>query len=76
MALSVDHRTLSYGADDKAFSPLQQRLQQPFPIPSSIDGPDAATSGVRSDLIHGGQNLGVLADEILRAPKTGFDTAA
>jgi hypothetical protein len=65
--LSVDHRTLSHGADDEAFSPLQQWLQQPFSIPAPIHGPDAATAGVRSDLVHGGQNLGVLADEISRA---------
>ena len=67
MALPAEHHALSGGAYDKAFSPLQQRLQELSPVSAAVYGPDAAPRGVCAELIDGGEQFVVLAEEILGA---------
>src|SRR6266404_4250624 len=67
MTLPVEDRALSGGADDKAFSPLQQRLQELSPVSATVHGPDAAAPGLRAQLIDGGEQFVILTDKILGA---------
>ena len=57
----------SGGAHDKAFSPLQQRLQELSPVSATVHGPDAAAPGLRAQLIDGGEQFVILTDKILGA---------
>src|SRR5256885_10996286 len=51
MTLPVEDRALSGGADDKAFSPLQQRLQELSPVSATVHGHDAAAPALRAQVI-------------------------
>jgi len=53
MALPIQDHTLSGGADDKAFSPLQQRLQELSAVSAAVHGPNASALGLRAHWING-----------------------
>src|SRR2546430_16181443 len=67
MTPPVQDQALSGGADDKAFSPLQQRLQELSAVSATVHGPNASASGLRTQLIDGREQVLVLADKILGA---------
>src|ERR1700719_640075 len=67
MAPPVPDHALSGRTNDKAFSPLQQRLQELSTVSTTIDRPDTASVGVRPQLIDGREDFLVLADKLLGA---------
>jgi len=66
MTLPVEDRALSGGADDKAFSPLQQRLQELSPVFRHGPWPRCRGPGfARGSWIDGGEQFVILTDKIL-----------
>ena len=67
MVPPVENQALSGGANDKAFLPLQQRLQELSAVSATVHCPDASASGLCTQLINGGEPFVVLADKLLGA---------
>lgn len=67
----VDHRTLPGRTDHEAFSPFQQRLQQPFTVSSPVDRPDAVPR-MDSNPVYPLEDFRILTHKILRSRREQF----
>jgi len=67
MTLPVEDRALSGGADDKAFSPLQQRLKSFRRSPPRSMARCRGPGFCARSLIDGGEQFVILTDKILGA---------